>query len=123
MPKSDPSSELYQTLTDMEGFAMLGQYYSEKINAACDLALLNETKNEQYRKNSLNHLESAKKYWDKYAAIYSTKNKAALYNRVGYVDVEKLKLNVQNDIDIVRNWKPGPGKLAINGNTEVPFRQ
>ena len=78
---------------------------------------------EQYRKSSLDHLEFAKKYWDSYAAIYSIKNKPALYNRVGYVDVEKLKTNVAHDIEIVKNWQPGPGKLNSNGNTEVPFKQ
>ncbi|MEI9943321.1 MAG: hypothetical protein WDN26_03800 [Chitinophagaceae bacterium] len=122
-PVHTSPTELNQTLSDIEGFAMIGKYYAEKIKAACDLALLDTTKNEQYRKTSLQHLELAKKYWNSYAAIYSAKNKPALYNRVGYVDVEKLKENVDHDIHIVQNWKPGVNKLSINDRTEVPFKQ
>lgn len=125
LPKIVHSSpdELNQTLSDIEGFALIGKYYAEKIRAACDLALLDTTHNEQYRKSSLQHLELAKKYWKDYATIYSVKNKPALYNRVGYVDADKLKVNVEEDINIVRNWKPGVNKLKINGNTEIPFKQ
>ncbi|HLG39293.1 MAG TPA: hypothetical protein VI461_06480 [Chitinophagaceae bacterium] len=114
---------LNQTISDIEGLAWIGKYYAEKIRAACYLALLDTTRNEQYRENSLQHLELAKKYWNSYAAIYAIKNKPALYNRVGYVDVEKLKSKVDNDLTIVRNWKAGSGQLKINGNTEVPFKQ
>jgi hypothetical protein len=125
MPKADHHSpgELNQTLSDIGGFALIGKYYAEKIRAACDLALLDTTREEQYRRSSLQHLELAKKYWNDYAAIYSVKNKVALYNRVGYVDVEKLKENVQHDIDMVRNWKPGTNKLTISDRTETPFKQ
>ena len=102
---------------------MIGKYYAEKIRAACDLALFDTTKIETHRKNALQHLQLAKDFWYQYAAIYSTKNKAALYNRVGYVDVEKLKIKVQHDIDMVVKWSPGQNKLKPNGNTEVPFKQ
>jgi hypothetical protein len=68
-------------------------------------------------------LNLAKNFWSQYAAIYAIKNKPALYNRVGYVDVEKLKTKVQHDIDMVIKWKPGQNKLMPNGNTEVPFKQ
>ena len=116
-------NEVHQTLSDIEAFAMIGKYYSEKIRAACDLSLFDKTENEDYKKSSLQHLQLAKNFWDKYAAIYSTKNKPALYNRVGYVDVDKLKAKVQEDIDMVSKWKPGQNKLTPNGNTEVPFKQ
>ena len=115
--------ELNQTLSDIECFADIGKYYAEKIRAACDLALFDTTRNEMYRSTAIGHLKSAKKYWDKYALIYSTKNKPALYNRVGYVDVNKLKTKVQADIDMVIEWKPGANKLNMNGNTEKPFKE
>jgi hypothetical protein len=125
LPKAIHNSptELNQTLSDIESFAIIGKYYAEKIRAACDLALLDTTKNEKYRKSALEHLQLAKNYWSQYAAIYSTKNKPALYNRVGFVDVNKLKEKVQQDIDMVIKWKPGQNNLRINGNTEVPFKQ
>jgi hypothetical protein len=122
-PKHRMNDELNQTLSDIQGFAIIGKYYAEKIRAACDLALFDTTKTETYRYSAIKHLQSAKQYWNQYAAIYSIKNKAALYNRIGYVDVEKLKANVQYDIDMVENWKPGTIKLRTNGNTEVPFKQ
>jgi len=115
-------NELHQTLSDIQGFALIGKYYAEKIRAACDLALLDTTNDEKYRKSSIHHLELAKKYWNDYAFIYSIKNKPALYNRVGFVDVNRLKQNVQHDIDIVTGWKPGKDKLNMNQGTEVPFR-
>jgi len=125
MPKIVHASadELNQTLSDIEGFANIGKYYAEKIRAACDLALFDTTRNEAYRNSAVQHLRSAKQYWDKYAAIYSIKNKPALYNRVGYVDVIKLKEKVQQDIDMVINWKPGANKLNMSGNTEKPFKE
>lgn len=115
--------ELNQTLSDIEDFAWIGMYYAEKIRAACDLALLNATSDEKYRESSLQHLELAKKYWTSYAAIYSVKNKPALYNRVGKVDVEQLKTKVNDDINIVRNWKAGTVQLKLDGTTEKPFKQ
>ena len=122
-PIHQSHGELNQTLSDIQAFALIGKYYAEKIRGACDLALFDKTKIESYRKNALQHLQLAKSFWNQYATIYSTKNKVALYNRVGYVDVEKLKTNVQQDIDIVVKWKPGQNKLIPNGNTEVPFKQ
>jgi len=117
------NDEINQTLSDIQGFAMIGKYYSEKIKAACDLALFDTTRNEEYRSTALQHLMLAKNHWNEYAAIYSAKNKPALYNRVGYVDVEKLKEKVQQDIDLVVKWKPGAIKLNTNGNTERPFKE
>jgi hypothetical protein len=116
-------SELDQTLSDIEDFAWIGKYYAEKIRAACDLALLDATKDEGYRKTALQHLDLAKTYWNRYAAIYTVKNKPAFYNRVGSVDIEKLKLKVDEDSVIVSKWKAGSGQLKIDGSTEQPFRQ
>ena len=55
--------------------------------------------------------------------FYHLFHKPALYNRVGHVDVEKLKEKVKQDTDIVIKWKPGANQLRINGNTEVPFKK
>jgi len=115
--------ETDQTLSDIEGFAWIGKYYAEKIRAACDLALLDTKGSEIYRESALQHLERAKSYWHNYAVIYSAKNKPALYNRVGIVDMENLEEKVNYDFIIVRNWKAGSGSLKTGGNTEVPFKQ
>jgi hypothetical protein len=110
-------------LSDIQGFALIGKYYSEKIRAACDLALFDTTRNEQYRTSTIQHLQLSQRYWNEYATIYSIKNKPSLYHRVGYVDVEKLRKNVQGDVDLVRNWKSGVNNLNMNQKTEVPFKQ
>jgi hypothetical protein len=124
LPKAihDSPTELNQTLSDIEGFAMIGKYYAEKIRAACDLALLDTTHKEQYRKSALQHLQLAKSYWNDYATIYTKKNKPALYNRVGFVDMEKLKIKVQEDIAMVAGWRPGTNNLKMNQRTEAPFK-
>jgi hypothetical protein len=122
-PAHQKPDEINQTLSDIEGFAAIGMYYAEKIRAACDLALLDTTRNEGYRKSALQHLRQAQQYWNAYAAIYTMKNKPSLYHRAGYVDVEKLKKNVQQDIDMVIHWKPGMNRLNMNQRTEVPFKQ
>jgi thymidylate kinase len=122
-PDHYSSDELDQTLSDIDGFAMIGRYYEQKIRGACMLAMFEYTKNEQYRKAAIMYLEQAKTFWNKYATIYTIKNKPALYNRVGYVDMEKLKENVQADIDMVKNWKPGSNPFKAAQKTEVPFKQ
>ena len=73
--------------------------------------MFDTTQNEQYRKTALQHLQMAKNFWQQYAAIYSIKNKPALYNRVGYVDVEKLKTKVQEDIDMVDKLETWPKQI------------
>jgi len=118
-----PAGELQQTLSDIEAFGLIGMYYGAKIRAACSLALFDSTHKESYRRSALLELKFATQYWNAYAKVYSSKNKPVLYNRVGYVDVEKLKTNVLHDIDIVRDWKPGMHQLKTDGKTEVPFKQ
>lgn len=122
-PEPGQSDEISQTVSDILGFGYIGKYYAAKIRAACMLALFEYTKNEQYRKTAITHLETAKLSWEIYSIIYSIKNKPALYNRVGYVDIIKLKENVQADIDMVKNWKPGTNKFNMAQKTEVPFKQ
>jgi hypothetical protein len=39
------------------------------------------------------------------------------------VDVEKLKEKVQQDIDMVKNWKPGANRFNMAQKAEVPFKQ
>jgi hypothetical protein len=125
LPKADHHSpdELNQLLSDIQAFSLIGSYYAQKIRAACVLALYENTRNISYRLAAVNFLSSAKRYWNEYADIYAVKNKPALYNRVGFVDMEKLKEKVQQDIDMVKEWKPGTHKFTITQRTEVPFKQ
>jgi hypothetical protein len=125
MPKYSSLSqdELQQTQSDIEAFATIGLYYSAKIKAAYTLAEFDKTNNEKYRKKSLEWLKKAETHWTKYAEIYSSKNLPALFNRVGYVDVNALKINVKKDYDIVTMWKPFSIKYKPQSTTEKVFRE
>jgi hypothetical protein len=115
--------ELELTLGDYEAMSHLGNYYAEKIRAACDLALFDLSSNETQRSSSLKHLEYALNHWKLYASVATKQYRPALYNRVGYVDLNALTDKVAADIEIAKNWKPGSvtGEGQTSG-TERPFR-
>ncbi|MEP7321219.1 MAG: hypothetical protein ABI761_04845 [Saprospiraceae bacterium] len=125
LPKHTSSDhrELSQTLSDIEAFALIGKYYSYKIRSAYELALFDKTGQDSNKLKSLQYISKASGYWDRYATIYSAKNKPALYNRVGYVDVNALKVNVRKDLDIIRNWKPGSIHYVKTKSTEATFQK
>jgi hypothetical protein len=121
--KEGVSREWDYTLGDIEAFATIGNYYAEKIRGACSLALYNFYGRKKDQDDAIKHLGIAKSYWVKYAAIYSSQYKPALYNRIGKVDVTALTEKTENDINIARNWQPGTRKeYQKKTNTEVPFR-
>ena len=49
--------ELDATLADIEMMATLGLYYAAKVRGACSLALLDATRDEAHRRESVGHLE------------------------------------------------------------------
>ena len=116
------NNELQQTQSDIEAFASIGLYYSSKIRAAYLLAEFDKTSDEKLRLNSVEWLKKAEIYWNKYAEIYSQKNLPALYNRVGYVDVNAFKTEVKKDYEIVSTWKPLTVKYTPKNTTEKVFR-
>lgn len=121
--KINSFTELDQTLGDIEAFAHIGNYYAAKMRAACSLALFDQFSDEADRKKAIAYLEEAKIHWGKYAKVYSSLYKPALYNRVGYVDIPALISKVDNDINIARDWKPGTIKYQPKYTTESPFRK
>lgn len=122
--KSGSSDELNRTLGDIEAFATIGKYYAEKIRGAASLALYNFYGLNKDQQDAIQHLTNAKSFWIKYAALYSSQYKTALYNRIGVVDVTKLTSKTEEDIDIAKSWKPGTIKeYQKKTQTEVPFRK
>ena len=115
-------SELDQTLGDIEAFAHIGNYYANKMRAACSLALFDQFGNESDRNKAISYLEEAKKHWVLYANVYGSLYKPALYNRVGYVDIPGLIKKVEADITIAKEWKRGTIKYETKVTTERPFR-
>ena len=113
-----------QLLGDIELFMLIGRYYARKIRAAAYIALYNYHGIEDDKETALNLITKAKDDWMQYSTLYDSKYKSALYNRLGIVDVIAIRENVNNDIDIVRNWKVGDiQKYEIRTRTEVPFRR
>ena len=116
-------SELQSTQSDIEAFAEIGLYYAAKIRAAFALAQYDLSEDTVQKELSLAWLAKAEQHWNKYADIYSQKNMPALYNRVGYVDVNKLKENVKKDTEIVINWKTKSISYKPINTTEKVFRK
>ena len=117
-------AELQMTVNDCEALAYLGRYYAAKIRGACALALFDANGDEFEHIAAQNHLSEALSHWKTYAAIRDTYYVAALYNRLGFVNITALTKNVASDIEIARDWTPGTlkddGKRA---GSEKGFRK
>jgi hypothetical protein len=116
--KAAANKELGHTLGDIECFALLGRYYADKIEGACELALFDASAEPRHRQAAIEHLESALRQWRDYASAYTRQYaQPLLYNRVGIVDLPRLAQDAAADIDMAREWKPGaigkaPGRKA-----------
>lgn len=104
---SKADAELQKTVTDCESLAALGRYYAAKIRAACALALFDANSDPHEQASALRHLTDALVHWKNYAAIRDAHYVAALYNRLGYVDITALTAQASADLEIARSWKPG----------------
>jgi hypothetical protein len=121
-PVVGSSAELDQTIGDIEAFATIGYYYAEKIRGACSLALFNFYGLQQDKEDAVDHLTKAKTFWIRYAELYDSKYKPALYNRVGFVNIPALVEKTEKDIEIARNWKQSDIKeYQTKTRTEAPF--
>jgi hypothetical protein len=106
--KVGDNKELRLTLGDLEAMAYLGQYYSEKIHGAADLALFDKTGDVEQRAAAIAHLRRALSRWIAYSSAYTKQYKQpVLYNRVGWIDIPGLKARVEQDILIAQLWRPG----------------
>jgi hypothetical protein len=106
------NKELRLTLGDIRALAQLGHYYAAKIRGAADLALFDADPQPARRESALAHLTAALDHWKRYAAIATRQYKPQLNNRVGVVDLNRLTDQVDADIRIAREWKPGTIKPA-----------
>lgn len=121
--KKGAADELSRTITDINAFAAIGNYYAAKIRGACSLALYNFYGKKKDREDAVKHLSDARTFWIRYAAIYSSRYKPALYNRIGFVNVTELIGKTEDDILMAKNWRPGTIKeYRKKTETEVPFR-
>jgi hypothetical protein len=101
------NKELRLTLGDIEAMAHLGNYYSEKILGAADLAIFDKIGDERQRTSAIDHLQQAVVHWQKYAAIYGKQYKPQLLGGSGFVDIPALVAKVEQDVRIAKSWKTG----------------
>jgi hypothetical protein len=100
-PVKDP--ELRQTLDDIRTVCHLGRYYAEKIRGATHLALCRDTEDPNQRKASVASLTRASEHWKAFADLATSNYHNPLWmNRVGILDWNKLRQDVETDIEIAR---------------------
>lgn len=97
------SPELRILLDDMSSMALLGNYYASKIEAATDLALFRQTKNKKAKQKAITLITDALNSWKKYAAIQTKNYYPQMLARTGNFDVNEILLEVEKDIDKVKN--------------------
>jgi hypothetical protein len=124
-PSVGSNKELRLTLGDLAAMSHLGNYYAEKIEGACDLALYDRTGKAEQQKSAIGHLEKATAHWKSYADVYSKQYKPALYNRVGFVNIPALLDKVKQDEQIAKDWRPGTIDISKRPKpgADVPFRR
>jgi hypothetical protein len=103
-----PGTELARTVADIEAMGFLSHYYAAKIRAAAALALYDKTGEAPPQAEAVRILGEASMQWRRYAEAYTRQYvQPVLYNRVGFVDLNALQRDVDDDLTIARAWKPG----------------
>jgi hypothetical protein len=107
LPAASTDKELRLTIGDLKAMAHLGDYYSEKILGATELALFDKTGKPEQQAAAVEHLQTALDRWKKYAAVATSQYRPQLLTRIGYVDLNQLTAKVEEDIAIARDWRKG----------------
>ena len=107
--------ELRDTLGDIESFAWLGRYYSEKIRAATALAMYSNTTENEYRNDAVQHLEKALNNWNRYIELLDRQYIPRHLDRTGMMDWHDLTKNVVAEIDAAREFQPFEITISVYG--------
>jgi hypothetical protein len=105
LPAAGVDKELRLTIGDLTAMAHLGNYYAEKILGATELALFEKTGQAERQAAAVKHLEGALEHWKEYAAAATRQYRPQLLTRVGYVDLNQLTTNVEEDVALARDWR------------------
>jgi hypothetical protein len=121
-PVAGKSKELRLTLGDAEAMADLGDYYSEKILAAVDLALFDSDSKPEHQAAAIQHLETALAHWKAYADVATSQYKPQHLGRLNrLVDLNALTASAAADIAMAKDWHRGTitddGEGPIKGDT------
>ena len=97
------SVELRELLEDIEAFARIGQYYADKIEAACELAKFQEGFGEDCRDQAVILLIQAAEKWALYAGVADQNYRPQILARTRTLDWKAIQANVDADIELARN--------------------
>ncbi len=98
--------------------AHLGNYYAEKILAAADLGLFDQSQKPEQQASAVGHLRAAVDHWKKYAAVTTGQYKPQHLGRIGAVDLNALTAKVEADVAVANAWRPG----TLTGDGEAPVQ-
>jgi hypothetical protein len=102
MPPAGANKELRLTMGDLRAMAYLGDYYSDKIMGATELAAFDASGDEERRTSSARYLQAAVVDWKLYAALATRQYRPQLLTRIGYVDLNEITSNVEHDVEFAR---------------------
>ena len=87
--------------------AYLALYYAEKFEGAIALRRFNDTEDEAYRTEAVEHLKAALEYWKSFAALFDEQYLPQQCGRLfSAPDPDELTAEVENDIALAEKWKP-----------------
>lgn len=111
--KASNNAELNLTINDITAFAHLGNYYSEKIRGATELALYENTSDSSHQNKAVLHLEKALAHWKKYAERLDAQYYPKVLARTGKMDWNLLTKDVERDIKIAENFEKTNIEIAF----------
>lgn len=102
-----------------------GNYQSEKIRAAAELALFDRTSDAAQRGTAVAHLRRALDHWKRHSSAYALEYKQPrLCESVGWVNLAELAAKVEQEIGIAESWPPGSlSDKAGPRQADTPFRK
>ncbi|WP_066631670.1 hypothetical protein [Labilibacter marinus] len=103
--KPNGNTELKLIINDITAFAHLGNYYSEKIRGATELALFMHTSKQKHQNNAVSHLKKALMHWKKYAERLDAEYTPKVLARTGKFDWNQLTKDVEHDIEMAKNFE------------------
>jgi hypothetical protein len=119
---SEKNKEFRLTLGDAPAMADLGDYYSEKIFAAADLALFDADPKPEHQAAAIEHLEAALAHWKDYADVATRQYKPQYLGRLNrVVDLNALTASAAADIALAQDWHPGT--ITDDGEGDTNFRK
>ena len=99
--------DFYSAVKDQESVAYLALYYAEKFEGAIALRRFNDTEDEAYRTEAVEHLKAALEYWKSFAALFDEQYLPQQCGRLfSAPDPDELTAEVENDIALAEKWKP-----------------